>query len=54
VIAHPQILKYVRHVLGPDIKLSSLNARSVNPGGAAQPLHAENSRRMYPTWREPS
>ena len=32
VIAHPQILKYVRHLLGLDIKLSSLNARSVNPG----------------------
>jgi ectoine hydroxylase-related dioxygenase (phytanoyl-CoA dioxygenase family) len=41
VIAHPRILKYVRHVLGPDIKLSSLNARSVNPGGGAQPLHAD-------------
>src|SRR5438874_11963641 len=40
VIAHPQILKYVCHVLGPDIKLSSLNARTVNPGGGAQPLHA--------------
>src|SRR5262249_22158619 len=39
VIAHPQILESVRHVLGPDIKLSSLNARSVNPDGAAQPLH---------------
>jgi ectoine hydroxylase-related dioxygenase (phytanoyl-CoA dioxygenase family) len=37
-------LEYVRHVLGPDIKLSSLHARSVNPGGAgAQPLHADMS-----------
>jgi hypothetical protein len=41
VIAHPRVLEYVRHVLGPDIKLSSLNARSVNPGGGAQPLHAD-------------
>jgi ectoine hydroxylase-related dioxygenase (phytanoyl-CoA dioxygenase family) len=41
VIAHPEVLKYVGHVLGPDIKLSSLNARSVNPGGGAQPLHAD-------------
>lgn len=41
VIAYPQILKYVCHVLGLDIKLSSLNARSVNPGGGAQPLHAD-------------
>ena len=41
VIAHSQILEYVRHVLGPDIKLSSLNARSVNPGSGAQPLHAD-------------
>jgi ectoine hydroxylase-related dioxygenase (phytanoyl-CoA dioxygenase family) len=42
VIAMPRLLEYVRHVLGPDIKLSSLNVRSVNPHGAgAQPLHAD-------------
>jgi hypothetical protein len=41
VIAHPRVLEYVRHVLGPDLKLSSLNARSVSPGGGAQPLHAD-------------
>ncbi len=44
VIAMPRLLAYVRHVLGPDIKLSSLHARSVKPGGAgAQPLHADMS-----------
>jgi ectoine hydroxylase-related dioxygenase (phytanoyl-CoA dioxygenase family) len=38
----PQLLEYVRQVLGPDLKLSSLNVRSVNPYGAgAQPLHAD-------------
>src|SRR5690242_19749416 len=41
VIAHPRVLEYVRHVLGPGLKLSSLNARSVNPGGGTQPLHAD-------------
>ncbi len=42
IIAQPRILEGVRHVLGPRIKLSSLNARSVNPGGAGrQPLHAD-------------
>ena len=41
MIIHRPILEYVRYVLGPDIKLSSLNARSVNPGGGAQPLHAD-------------
>lgn len=42
LIVMPRILEYVRHVLGPDIKLSSLNARSANPlGGGAQPLHAD-------------
>jgi hypothetical protein len=42
VIADPRVLAYVRHVLGPDVKLSSLNAHSVNPGGSgAQPLHAD-------------
>jgi ectoine hydroxylase-related dioxygenase (phytanoyl-CoA dioxygenase family) len=42
IIALPQLLEYVRHLLGPDIKLSSFNARSVEPHGAgAQPLHAD-------------
>jgi ectoine hydroxylase-related dioxygenase (phytanoyl-CoA dioxygenase family) len=41
VIAHPRVLECARHVLGPGLKLSSLNARSANPGGGAQPLHAD-------------
>src|SRR5438105_7866233 len=42
ILALPQLLEYVRHVLGPQIKLSSLNARWVLPHGAgAQPLHAD-------------
>jgi ectoine hydroxylase-related dioxygenase (phytanoyl-CoA dioxygenase family) len=42
MIAMPQLLKHVGHVLGNDFKLSSLNARSVNPGGdGAQPLHVD-------------
>ncbi len=41
VIVHPDILELVRHVLGPAIKLSSLNVRSVNPGSGLQPLHAD-------------
>lgn len=44
VIVWPRLLEYVRHVLGPSIKLSSLHARSVNaPGIGAQPLHADMS-----------
>jgi ectoine hydroxylase-related dioxygenase (phytanoyl-CoA dioxygenase family) len=44
VVALPRLLKYIRHVLGPSIKLSSLNARSANPQGAGgQPLHADMS-----------
>jgi ectoine hydroxylase-related dioxygenase (phytanoyl-CoA dioxygenase family) len=44
VIVLPSLLEYVRHVLGPDIKLSSLHARSVNPNSErAQPLHADMS-----------
>src|SRR4051812_33382230 len=39
LIALPRLLELVRHVLGPAIKLSSLNARLVPPHGAgAQPL----------------
>jgi hypothetical protein len=44
VILLPRLLEYVRHVLGPNIKLSSLHARSVNPHGIrGQPLHADMS-----------
>jgi ectoine hydroxylase-related dioxygenase (phytanoyl-CoA dioxygenase family) len=42
LLARPEILKLVRHVLGPEVKLSSMNARSVNPQWrASQPLHAD-------------
>jgi ectoine hydroxylase-related dioxygenase (phytanoyl-CoA dioxygenase family) len=42
VIALPGLLEYVRNVLGPEIKLSSLNARSANPHSSwVQPLHAD-------------
>jgi Phytanoyl-CoA dioxygenase (PhyH) len=41
-IALPQVLDGVRHVLGPSIKLSSLNARSADPGtDVGQPLHVD-------------
>jgi ectoine hydroxylase-related dioxygenase (phytanoyl-CoA dioxygenase family) len=41
VIAHPQVLACVGHVLGPRFKLSSLNARTALPGCDSQPLHAD-------------
>src|SRR5688572_10090980 len=42
VIALPRILEYVAHVLGPEFKLSSLNARSANPySDWVQPLHCD-------------
>jgi ectoine hydroxylase-related dioxygenase (phytanoyl-CoA dioxygenase family) len=42
VISDSRLLEYVRHVLGPDCKLSSLNVRSVNPHWpSSQPLHAD-------------
>jgi ectoine hydroxylase-related dioxygenase (phytanoyl-CoA dioxygenase family) len=38
----PDVLDGVRHVLGPEIKLSSLNARSADPrGDVGQPLHVD-------------
>src|SRR5918995_4275225 len=41
-IVLPQVLECVRHVLGPAIKLSSLNARSADPGtDVGQPLHVD-------------
>jgi ectoine hydroxylase-related dioxygenase (phytanoyl-CoA dioxygenase family) len=42
VIAEPRLLAFVRLVLGLNFKLSSLNARSVDPrSGTTQPLHAD-------------
>ena len=41
-IVLPRLLEYVRHVLGPEIKLSSLNARSADPhSDVGQPLHVD-------------
>lgn len=41
-IALPPVLDLVRHVLGPQLKLSSLNARSADPEAeAGQPLHVD-------------
>ena len=41
IIVHPAVLPLVGHVLG-SVKLSSLNARSVNPGwDKPQPLHCD-------------
>ena len=41
-IVLPDVLECVRHVLGRDIKLSSLNARSADPNSdTAQPLHVD-------------
>jgi ectoine hydroxylase-related dioxygenase (phytanoyl-CoA dioxygenase family) len=41
-IVLPRVLECVRHVLGPEIKLSSLNARSADPHTEiGQPLHVD-------------
>ena len=41
-IVLPELLECVRHVLGPRIKLSSLNARSADPhSNEGQPLHVD-------------
>jgi ectoine hydroxylase-related dioxygenase (phytanoyl-CoA dioxygenase family) len=42
LIAMPEVLELVRHVLGENFKLSSFNARSANPySNEAQPLHCD-------------
>ena len=38
---HPRVLAGVAHVLGTDIKLSSLNYRAAKPGHGQQKLHAD-------------
>lgn len=42
---HPRVLAGIAHVLGKDIKLSSLNYRAAKPGAGLQKLHAD--------WHEP-
>ena len=43
-IVLPRVVECVRHVLGPRVKLSSLNARSADPhGDVPQPLHVDMS-----------
>ncbi len=39
--AHPRVLAAIAHVLGGDLKLSSLNSRAALPGQGAQALHAD-------------
>jgi ectoine hydroxylase-related dioxygenase (phytanoyl-CoA dioxygenase family) len=42
IIAMPEILDYVRHVIGDEFKLSSLNGRAPNPNSDwVQPLHCD-------------
>jgi ectoine hydroxylase-related dioxygenase (phytanoyl-CoA dioxygenase family) len=42
VVSNPRVLEAVRHVLGEDFKLSSLNARSTDPWSPeCQPLHCD-------------
>lgn len=38
---HPKLLSAIRHVLGRELKLSSLNYRSAKPGQGLQKLHAD-------------
>lgn len=38
---HPRVLAAIRHVLGPDFKLSSLNSRASLPGHGLQKLHTD-------------
>jgi ectoine hydroxylase-related dioxygenase (phytanoyl-CoA dioxygenase family) len=43
-IVNPRVVECVRHVLGPQVKLSSLNVRSADPNGdVPQPLHVDMS-----------
>ncbi|MBI3680971.1 MAG: phytanoyl-CoA dioxygenase family protein [Acidobacteria bacterium] len=44
ILSMPEILEYVRSVLGDDFKLSSLNARAPNPHSEwIQPLHCDGA-----------
>ena len=38
---HPRVLAGIHHVLGDDVKISSLNARFAKPGSGTQALHTD-------------
>ena len=40
-ITDPRLLAAIRHVIGPELRLSSLNARASHPGHGLQALHAD-------------
>ena len=41
IVAEPRVLAAVRHVVGAELKLSSLNARAALPGHGLQGFHAD-------------
>ncbi len=38
---HPKVLAAVRHIIGSQIKVSSINYRAAKPNGGLQPLHSD-------------
>jgi len=48
VISNPRVLAAIAHVLGGDLRLSSLNSRSALPGQGLQGLHADWGRLETP------
>jgi hypothetical protein len=45
---HPKVLSAIAHVLGGDMKLSSLNSRAALPGQGLQHLHADWAKAVEP------
>jgi len=45
---HPRVLAAIRHVLGDEFKLSSLNSRAALPGQGLQGLHADWGKAVEP------
>ncbi|MCB9079771.1 MAG: phytanoyl-CoA dioxygenase family protein [Anaerolineaceae bacterium] len=50
IFAHPLVVAAVEHVMGPDLRLSMLNAREVPPqvGSALQPFHSDTDNSGVP------
>ena len=48
VLTQPRVLAAISHVLGGDLKLSSLNSRNALPGQGLQGLHADWGRLETP------
>ncbi|MCH2662390.1 phytanoyl-CoA dioxygenase family protein [bacterium] len=48
LVAHPRVVPYFEHLLGPDYTLSTLTSNLIYPGAADHPFHIDNALSAMP------